>query len=102
MLIVQLVSPPDCPFAVTAPEVAPSEYLSPFEAVEPGSLFVTVNVPFDTDTLIPVPAATLPAPILFASAVSIAISTLPDEPPPVIGAVVVTSVISPCGIDGNV
>ena len=93
--IVHEVAPPTVPFAVTAPELAPNEYLWPFDAVEPGSLFVTVNIPFDTDTLIPLPAATLAAPIADAVASSIPIVTLPDAPPPFIGAVTPTLVISP-------
>ena len=95
VFIVQDVAPPDVPFAVTAPEVAPSEYLSPFEAVEPGSEFVTVNSPFDTDTLIPFPATTVAAPTADAVALSIPIVTLPELPPPFIGAVTPTLVISP-------
>ena len=101
MLIVQDVSPPTNPFAVTAPEVAPNEYLFPFDAVEPGSEFVTVNLPFDTDTLIPVPATTDAAPTADAVALSIPIVTLPELPPPFIGCVTPTLVISPCGMVGK-
>ena len=78
--IVQDVAPPDVPLLVTGLDVAPSLYLAPFDAVEPGSLFVTVNIPFATDTLIPFPAATRAAPTAVAVALSILISgVVPPE-----------------------